>query len=469
MKNKLILSLTIFILLVQISHAQKFTFGIENGINYSNVHKKYDSDRYAALQGPINGIFAKYQFANFFLLESGINHSTFHFNKTQYLYYDYYVSSSSYYDQAISSIYSPDYYCSTTSTHYSFLRVPLLVKFRTPGRINVELGGGSYYAVLTNDEYRGKDHDMYTKEYRDENFPKMHDWGWILESSINYNINPKWSVFVSGRITYGKEKYFENVEGKIGSSELTFGVGYSPFAKSNHHFSTDSLGQNISILPHSGILISNTKSNKNKSKYKSSLGFSSGVSIQFGLNKNLALLTGAWYERKGYGLDYQGSYKAIYHNPTETERENAPHIESEVQLDYVTLPLLLNIHFGDKIQSNINLGSYFSLLQNAFAEGEKLNTYVYDQGYRMSKNYFNDSLDKWFKNTDAGFMFSYKIDFPVFQWANVFIWLNQSFGEKNILINEGEEINGHNFVEYEKIHNSATSILFGLTIPVNKN
>lgn len=468
MKNKLILSLTFFVLTVQLSHAQKFTFGVENGINYSNVHKKYDSDRFAAVQGPANGIFAKYQFANFFLLESGINHATFHFNETQYYYYDYYITSSSYYDQATSSIFAPNYYYSTTSSHYSFLRIPILVKFRTPGKINVELGGGAYYAFLTNDEYRGKDRDMYTKEYRDENFPKMQDWGWILESSVNYNINPKWSVFVSGRITYGREKYFENVEGKIGSTELTFGVGYKPFVKNNTDFSNDSLGQKISILPHSGILISNTKSNQNKSQYNPSVGFSSGLSVKFDLDENIAILSGAWYERKGYGLDYQGYYKGMYHKITQEEQEYAPQTESEIQLDYVTFPLMLNLKFGNKFQSNINFGSYLSLLQNAFAQGESIEKNSYSQGYQITKSYFNVSLDEWFKNLDAGIMLSYRLDFPVFPWANMFVWLNQSFGATNILNDSKEAVSNYPFIDNEKMHTMATSVLFGFTIPVNK-
>lgn len=465
MKTKLILSFIIILFSLQVCHAQKFTFGIENGINYSNVHKKYDYDRFAAVAGPVNGIFAKYQLGNFFLLQSGLNHATFHFNERQYYYYysDYYPTS--YFETTLSSSIAP--YYSTDRSYYSFLRIPLVLKFRTPGKLNFEIGGGAYYAFLTNDEYRGKDRDNFTKEYRDENFPKMHDRGWILESSVNYNINEKWSVFASGRVTYGKEEYFENVEGKTGSTELTFGIGYKPFTKNSSNLSSDSLGQNISILAHSGILVSNTKSTENKSEYKTSLGLSTGVSLKFQLGENIALLTGAWYERKGYGLNYQGYHNAFYKNPIQSERENAPQIESEIQLDYLTIPFMFNIDMGNKIQSSLNFGCYFSLLQNAFAEGERIETYTNNQSYQITKSYFNDSADELFRNTDTGLMLSYRISYPIFQWANMFLWFNQSFGVKNILNNDDETTGGYINTGNEKIYNRATSILIGLTIPVN--
>lgn len=468
MKSKLTFCLSIFLFSVGIGYAQKLTIGIENGINFSNISKTFDYNRFKSEQGPVNGIFAKYQLGNWFMLQSGINHATIHFNETGNHYYkDYWInSSSSYYDPMLSSSSIAPYYYST-SNKYSFLRVPLLIKFRTPGRVNFEIGGGYYYSFLTNDEFRGKDRDLYDKEYRDKNFPDMTDWGWILASSVNYNINNKWSIFASGQITYGKEEYFENVEGKMGSTELTFGIGYKPFTKQNEFVRSDTLGQRISILPHTGINISRAKSDNNKGEYSSSVGFSSGVSLKFSFDKNVSIITGAWYERKGYNLDYSGYYPEIYY--VAPNDKPTTHINSDVQLDYLTIPLMMDISISKKIQSHINFGLYYSLLQNAFVEGERTTTNEHANGYQVNKEFFNESKDLLFKNSDCGFMLGYRLDVPLFKWASVFASVNQSFGIINIL-NDGEDVEStYQFIDNESIKNSSTSILFGLSIPVNKN
>lgn len=464
--------MSIFLLSTSISNAQRFSFGIENGINYSNIRKKFDYERFESQPGPVNGIFAKYEVGNWFVLQSGVNHTSIYFNETQYQHYydDYWMySSSSYYPVSSSSSLSiaPPHYSTQSTNKYSFLRIPLLVKFRTPGRLNFEIGGGYYYAFLTNDEFRGKDKDRFDKEYREDNFPDMTDWGWILESSVNYNINNQWSIFVSGKLTYGKEEYFENVEGKMGSTELTFGFGYNPFTKQKDFVRNDSLGHRISILPHTGINISRVRSKKNKGEYNSSIGFSSGVSIQLSFENSISILTGAWYERKGYGLDYAGYYLPIYYVAPNDNPSSL--IQSEVQLDYLTIPLLMDVSIGKKIQSHINFGLYYSLLQNAFALGERTDTYEHQNGYQVQKEYFNESQDLLFKNSDHGFMFAYRIDVPICKWAKVFASVNQSFGIPNIL-NQGQDAKSrYSFIIWEELKTNSTSILFGLSIPVNKN
>ncbi len=466
MNSRLILLASMLLLLSGISKAQNFTFGIENGINYSNIHKKFDSDRFASVPGPVNGTFAKYQLGNWFVLQSGINHISLNFNEAHY-YYDYWMVSSTFNPTLPVSSYAPRSYATLSSNKYSFLRIPLLVKFRTPGKLNFEIGGGYYYSFMTNDEFRGKDKDRFDEEYRDENFPDMTDWGWILASSINYNINKKWSIFASGQVTYGKEEYFEDVEGKMGSTELTFGIGYKPFAKQNEIAKTDSSGRHITILPHSGINISRIKSIGNNNEYHSSVGFSSGISLQFSFGKNISFISGSWYERKGYNLQYAGYYPAIYY--VAPNDQPSTQMNSDLQLDYLTIPLLMNISMGKKIQSHINFGLYYSLLQNAFAIGERTNSYQHDNGYQVTKEYFNQSQDLLFKNYDKGFILGYRLTFPLFTWAGVFASVNKSFGTTNIIDGDENVKTTYPFIVRESFKNNSTSIVFGLSIPVNKN
>lgn len=465
MKTKLLTCTILLLLTTQFVAAQKFTLGIESGVNYSNLRKTNDNDRFIAMPGPVNGIFAKYELGQWFALQSGLTTISYYYDEYITYYYDYLWGASSYYDPLSSSITSSGY-SSLQSAKFSFLRIPLLLKFRTPGRVNFEMGGGPYYAFLTNDEFRGKDRDIYTDEFIDENFPKMHDWGWIMESTVNYNINSRWNLFASARVTYGKETYYENVEGKMGSTEFTFGVGYKPFKIKEYAQQPDSLGKNISVLPYSGINISGIKSQENNGEYKSSVGFSTGVSLKFNLGKNAAFITGARYERKGYNLSYQGQYSAFYYPDTENPET---YIKSDVQLDYLTFPFLWDISFGKKIENHLNFGVYLSLLQNAFAEGERTTSTDWGQGYRVTRNYFNESLDLWYKKTDSGLMLSYRIDFPVFKWGKVFIAAEQAIGLKDILNDNEDLTSSYNFINDEEFYTRSTGIFLGLTIPVNKN
>ena len=458
------LGICFLFLLFNTVNAQQLTIGIENGINYSNLHKKLDSYRFKSQQGPVNGVFAKYQLGYWFVIQSGITNITYHYERQAYkraYYPDFNYPSPS----SIDLGYYPDVYISRNHSRFSFLRIPLLMSFRTPGRVNFEIGGGSYYAFLTNDEFRGKDQDFYDNEYKDENFPEMDDWGLILSSSITYNINNKWSIFASGKLTYGKEKYYDNIEGKMGSAELLFGVGYKPFEKQKDFISLDTLGKRIFVLPHAGVNLSRAKSDKNQSEYSSLPGFTSGVSLKFLLSKDASILTGVWYDRKGYSIDYNGNWLALYQQYDQSNTQT----KSEIRLDYVTLPLMMDLSFGEKLRSCFEFGLYFSLLQNAFAQGEQIETNNYNHGYRINKRYFNESLDLWFKNTDFGLMLAYRLEAKVFKWAGGFLSLNQSIGMSNILNDREEAIAAYPFIKNEKIRNSSTAIQFGLILPVNKN
>ena len=344
-----------------------------------------------------------------------------------------------------------------------------MLKFKTPGKVNVEIGGGAYYAFLTNDEYRGKDKDFYTEDYRDQNFPSMNDWGWILSSTVNYNINSKWHVFINGQITTGKEEYFENTEGKMGSTELTFGVGYRPFPSTKNTHPNDSLGKRINIIPHTGINISHTKSSENKSQYNSSVGYSSGISLNFSLGNNASLLSGAWYERKGYGLNYDGKNPIVYQTPSQHDPDIDSKIQSEVKLDYITIPFQFEISFGEKLHSNFNFGPYFSLLQNVFSEGERIEKDNFNQGFQLTRSYFNESFDEIFKKGDAGFIFGYRMEIPVFSWGEIFVAVNQSFGAVDLLKKDVNRQSHPLFMVRNNIYNNSTSILFGLNIPVVQN
>ncbi len=463
MQPKISTSVLFLLLISSIVSGQNFIIGTENGVNFSNVRKSTDNDRMAAQPGPVNGMFFKYLAGDWIAFESGLDLATLYFEKSFYYYYygdSYYNYSSSIYQPSSSYVYQ---------SKFNFLRIPLLMKLRTPGRLNFEIGGGPYYAFLVNDEYRGKDKDLYIEEYGKENLPPLHDWGWILTGSVNYNIDNRWKVFLSSRVTNGKKVYFDSDNGKVGSTEILLGLGFNPFVSKEIQQKNENTGTNVKIIPYSGVNFSRTKSTENKSQYGNKTGFTSGVSLKFILGENFSLNTGALYERKGYSLNYEGNYNFIYRLPLAFENQNVPAIHSDVRLDYLTFPFGFEISAGKKLISNLSFGVYYSLLQNVFAEGEKINTNNYSDGYNINRDYFNNSLDHWFKKSDAGFVFGYRLEYPFFQWGNVFIAVQQSFGVNNIYNNLDELTINNTYYLEDEMYNNSTSILFGIVIPVSQN
>lgn len=454
-------------LFIQSVVAQNLSLGIENGINFSNLRQSEGNTHYASQPGPVIGFFAKYEPVRWLVLQSGINFTSFYYNQNRFIYYPDYstFSSSSYFPPG--SKFATVYY--SDESKFSFLRLPLLVKFKTQGRLSTEFGGGAYYALLTNDEYRGKDKEIRTKEYQTEEFPPMNDWGWIIAGSVNYRINGQWNIFASAQVTTGHKIYLEDVEGKMGSTEFTFGVGYNPFKNEIKAEKNDSVKRKINIIPHTGINISNTRSTENKDEYHPQTGLAAGVSVNFTIGQNVSLFTGVWFEQKGYGLNYMGSNSLIYLPPKTSGSQNQSSVISDVSLDYLTFPFMFELSFGRKLKSNFNFGAYYSWLQNAYSQGQRITTTTHSQGYRVTKNYFTENQEHWFKNRDAGFMLGYRIEMPVFSWGSIFVGANQSLGVVDILENIGELQTYPQFSIEDKMYNSSTTVMLGLTIPVTKN
>lgn len=465
----LFLSFFIF-LLYQSVVAQNFSFGIENGINFSNMHQSQGTTQNDGRPGPVNGIFARYEVLPWLVFQSGVNHTTFYFDQKVYVYYPdnwYYLSSSSF-APALSSLSFAPPPLNYRNGNFSFLRVPLLVKLKTGGRFSAEFGGGISYGIITNDEFRGKDMELYTDEFKKDNFPPLNDWGSILAGSLNFQVNKRWLVFAAAQVTNARAYYFKNEVGKVGASEFTFGVGYAPFKAGFVQHEPDSAPSRVVFTPHAGVAISTTHVSKDNEKYKNKNGFSGGVSLKIRVDKTVSMASGVWFEERGYSLKYQGNLDFIYLPPANNTTENIPELFSEVKLDYLTFPFLTEVGVGEKFRSNFSAGFYFSWLQNASSQGERLETYQNGTGYRVTKIFFENDLDNWISNNDVGFMFGYQLCFSAFKKADIFLGINQSLGIVNIFDNLNEIQNPPRAVSNTKMYNRTTTIMTGVNIPLSK-
>ena len=451
--------------------AQKLTIETKSGMNFSNIHGDLRSGKWSAQPGPVAGLSAKLSLGKKFMLQSGADFLTqyYHLASKQYYYTDYLYSSHHVINSPPATspdIYYPHY--ARENWKYSFLRIPLLLKFKTQGRLNFEMGAGPWYSFFMNDEFTGIDKDLFSEEYIDENFPPPNDWGWIFSAGLNYEIADRLVINLSGQTGRGKEVYIDEAEGKTGATEITFGLGYKLFpAKHNPAANkeiNDTTKSRIVLLPHAGVIVSTTKNPKFHENYLNASGVSSGMSVKIKLDNTVSIITGTWFERKGYGLEYTGEKKFIYEEPRNDDFNSF--VDTETDLDYLIFPLLFELNFGNKFSANLNFGFYYSCLQNAMVRGDYTFTHTTGNSYSVKNEYVYDKITGWFKNNDIGATGGIRFEYPVFSKSNVFVGISYSKGLKNILDYnyEDHQIYGRN----EKIVNSSFAVNFGITIPTLK-
>jgi hypothetical protein len=219
------------------------------------------------------------------------------------------------------------------------------------------------------------------------------------------------------------------------------------------------------LLPHAGVIFSTTANPTNKEHYLSSSGFTSGMSLKIQLDNTVSVVTGAWYERKGYGLDYVGTEKFIYVEPN--NESTSSYVNTETDLDYLTFPFLFEFKIGRRFSANMNFGFYYSILQNAMVRGDYIYTNSGGGSYSVQKEYINDKMVGWFKNSDVGVLSGIRFEYPVFSNTNVFLGINYANGFKNVL--DINETDFPSFGRNQKIINSSFSTMFGISFSSHKS
>lgn len=467
--------LPVFLLLTvfhKYSTAQELTFGPVSGINFSNLRGEMTYNTWNANPGPVNGIFAKTTLGNWLALRTGAEFTSFYYQE-KWNYTDYYTGpvpwTSS--DYSLSSITpggciigpSPP-----TKWDYHFLRLPLMLEWKTPGRLSFGFGTGAYYSFLMNDEFTGKDKELHSDEYLEENFPPATDWGWILSASLNYSISNRWNIFLESRTTYGKEVYIEYMEGKNGSTELLLGVGFSPFSKTERNKTELLPGRRIEIMPHAGISFSKSADPDKKDDYALLPALNSGVSVRFKLDSAFSLISGAWVERKGYRIE-KPSQSRVFYNYTQND-EHAFSLQSDVSLDYLTIPLIGELALGNRFSTHFQFGFYYSLLQNAKATGQETREYNFGNGYQVQREYFDQNVEGWFKNDDFGAITGLRFEYRIFPKTKMYATLQRAWGFTEL----GTEEDNSDAAVYAPtpmryFKNRSFTASFGLSIPLVQN
>jgi hypothetical protein len=128
--------------------------------------------------------------------------------------------------------------------------------------------------------------------------------------------------------------------------------------------------------------------------YKS--GFNAGIALDHYFSESWSIKVKAAYDQKGWANGFYGNSAADY------------------KLDYVTIPVMANWHFGRTKNWYLNFGPYVGFLLNA------------------SETSHGTDVKPFFSTTDAGLDVGIGVKFPVSDKAKFFIELNGQGGIADI-------------------------------------
>ncbi|PJJ83816.1 porin family protein [Mucilaginibacter auburnensis] len=127
-------------------------------------------------------------------------------------------------------------------------------------------------------------------------------------------------------------------------------------------------------------------SNDNNHSTKSKSGFNAAISVDNYFSDRWSLKAKAIYDQKGWAEGYLGEAKGI-----------------DFSLNYLTVPVMANWHFGKTRNWYLNFGPYVGFLLSADA------------------SQFNGSLKQFFNSADGGLAYGIGVKLPVADKTKFFI------------------------------------------------
>ena len=152
--------------------------------------------------------------------------------------------------------------------------------------------------------------------------------------------------------------------------------------------------------------------------------FNAGISGDFFFSDRWSIKVKAQYDSKGWKNGYVEDYNTNTYS------------EGPMKLNYITVPVMANWHFGKTRNWYLNFGPYVGFLANAKIEG-------YDAKYA-------------FKSVDSGLALGIGVKIPVSERCKVFIEYDGQAGLTNI----AKESDGESF------KNSRSALNVGLCFPI---
>jgi opacity protein-like surface antigen len=438
--------------------AQKLTIGVLSGTNFSNLQSENLSGKWKSKTGTINGIFVDYSLNRILSFGTGLDFTSLYYQFLDYSFsYPLLYTASNYTDVRIAPI--QNY---SQITNLNFYRIPLYFKLSTPTRIKFSLSGGLYYSFLSG----SRDLDSYLVSSTQKN-----DVGYMISSGFSYPVTNDVEIFLQGRYSSGFNEFLTNNKGRNAATELVFGIGYSGFF--NHQKLKlpflpvpDSTDYCLTLKYKAGSSFSWVGADKHQKSYSQSIGYSSGIALNYKMDQYFSLQTELLFEQKGYQLSDSTSSTVRYYVPSTGNNGNDFSTKTTIRNSYLTLPVLLQFSTTGKCSFFVNGGIYISTLTNVESTGTSDQIYRYEGSYSKTTKAVSDNVQGYFTDFDSGWIAGCGLNIPVFKNWKLNIECRYQEGWTNILkFNDNNSPVGLD-LSTKSLINKSTSIQLGLEIPI---
>ncbi|HKL37399.1 MAG TPA: porin family protein, partial [Bacteroidales bacterium] len=248
---------------------------------------------------------------------------------------------------------------------------------------------------------------------RDKDYFPQHDVGYYFSAGLEYPIEERWNIGLSGRYYSGNREFIYS-ETSLESMALMMHVGYSGIGgrKVNQRVSSrDSLHNKWFVSYKGGMLLSNHRGNQHQDSYSPRPGFAAGVGFQYLLDDIYSLKAEVLYQRRGYHLE--DSSRSVFRMASSSGQDLQHNTDTRIDLDYFSIPLLLNIRFGRDETFFVNGGIYYSYNFNAKATGTQYEIHSSPDAYRKRKIKVHDHMEGYIKDHDWGWVVGAGLNLPV--------------------------------------------------------
>lgn len=433
-------------------YSQKFTVGINSGINLSDIHGQKPEGKWSFKPGPAEEVFLRYSFTRFLGIQTGIDFSSITYEHTLA------IENVIYYDE-LDWIPAPSYSHSTELMNFSFLRVPLLINLTIPNKLQFDMRAGIYYSFMQ--DYSLTGNNYYARPGQDK--PKKNDFGYIFSSGISYPLIDNFKATLNVSYVTGRKPFLEHYNYRHGSSEFTLGLAYGFLNRKSERVrsssGSDSLSNRVTITYKAGVNFAWNSCSRDGKNYSVYPGPALGFSLNIPFKNGTSLQTGFMFDKLGYSLKDSSSLFYCF-----TRTDKMYYCDTRVQIDYATIPVLLNIPVGRKDMFFINTGPWFGLRLNARNVGVAYNVAHSSISTTLNKYVVYSDMDKIITDYDYGWIAGCGISLPVGDYK-VELGLQYRLGFLDVF-NRSEVYNLINTSDRgAMIHNRALTFLIGIKMP----
>lgn len=458
MKKALIILLTSCLFFGVHGYSQRLYLGLKGGLNYSIPRGDYTSGKWEYKQGTDVGFIAGWKLTNHLSLQSGLDYTTLNYRMLSYRnnygpYYDIIAMRDD-----------------SKRWNLKYFRVPLVARLTVGNRFQFTLEGGGYWGVCN----RSSGEYSYPILYADNSLDYIYtgdfkarsvDWGILAGTGLQYRVSPRISVLFDATWSSGSKQIWNDdwqaYNSRNGAVHLAVGITYSLGKIRKSPSSSDStsgfltLGR-LRFIPHGGILISNHTGDDLNGSYHSKTGMVAGMIMEYPFARRLTLQTAINFERKGYA--FHGASNTYFRYTSTTD---FPRVNTDVNLDYIEIPLLISFHLGNTIRFSVRTGPYVSFLMNATCQGTAYTEGYYSYGYSEYLKHINDNVQGAFKKADIGWIVGCGTEIPVKRRLSVLVDADFSQGFTDIF---SDKLNYYSVAERDRTgHNQAAVFSVGFS------